>query len=139
MYVDGLLAAEAGEGGVTGDLGDVEGGAGGERFAFHQVDAEGEADDRTVERLVELEPAYDAGRTADRFHLFPFGSDDYVSLRGTHRLAALRGDHPRLHALCATAPARFFLTRSGRSSPCLSPVSSGVPLEEAGEVVNGLK
>src|SRR5215208_168847 len=82
MYVEALLAAEAGEGGVTAD----------------RVDAEGEADDGPVERLVELEPAHDSGRTADRFHLFHFGGDDYVSLWGTHRLAALRGDHTRLHA-----------------------------------------
>src|SRR5215203_3986430 len=86
MYVEALLAAEAGEGGVTADLGDVEGGAGGERFAFHRVDAEGEPDDGTVERLVELQPAYDAGRAADRFNLALSCGDDYVSLRGTHRL-----------------------------------------------------
>src|SRR5215207_5156122 len=41
--------------------------------------------------------------------------------------------------LSATASARLFLTRSGRSRPCLSPVSRAVPLEEAGEVVNGLE
>jgi hypothetical protein len=104
MYVDSLLTAEASEGGVTADLGDVEGGAGGERFAFHRIDAEGEADDGPVERLVKLQPAYYAGRTTDRFHLTLSGGDDYVSLRGTHRLATLRGDHPRLHASFRDCP-----------------------------------
>jgi hypothetical protein len=104
MYVDGLLPGEATEGGVTADLGDVEGGAGGERFAFHRVDAEGEPDDGTVERLVELQPAYDAGRAADPFHLTLSCGDDYVSLWGTHRLAALRGDHTRLHASLGDSP-----------------------------------
>src|SRR5918996_6052103 len=98
MYVDSLLAAEAGEGGVTADLGDVEGGAGGERFSFHRIDAQGEPDDGPVEGLVELQPAYDSGRAADRFHLLPFGGDDYVFFRGAHPLPAPRGDHARLHA-----------------------------------------
>src|ERR687889_1612643 len=98
MYVDSLLAAEAGEGGVTADLGDVEDGAGGERFALHRVDAQGEPDDGPVERLVELQPAHDAGGAADRFHRFQLRGDDYVSSWGAHRLAALRGDHARLHA-----------------------------------------
>src|SRR5215210_734769 len=106
MYVDGLLAAEASEGGVTADLGDVEGGAGGERFALHRVHADGEADDGPVERLVELKPAHDAGRAADCFHLTLSGGDDYVSLRGTHRLAALHGDPPRLHASFRDRPGK---------------------------------
>src|ERR671912_239005 len=87
MYVNSLLATEAGEGG-----------AGGERFAFHRVHAEGEADDGPVERFVELQPAHDAGRAAYHVHLFLLRGDDYVSLWGAHRLATLRGDHARLHA-----------------------------------------
>src|SRR5688572_5652787 len=106
MYVDSLLAAEASEGGVTADLGDVEGGAGGEGLAFHRVHAEGEPEDGPVERFVDLQPAYDAGRAADRFYLTLSCGDDYVSLRGTHRLAALRGDHPRLHAPFRDGPGK---------------------------------
>src|SRR5215208_1351672 len=117
MYVDGLLTAEASEGGVTADLGDVEDGAGGERFAFNRIDAEGEADDGSVERLVELEAAHDSGRTADRFHLTLSCGDDYVSLRGTHRLAALRGDHPRLHASFRDRPGEALPDALGEIQP----------------------
>src|SRR5215208_4432143 len=96
---DALLAAEAGERGVAGDLRDVEEGAGREvlPLAFG-VEGEGEADDGAVEGLVELEPAHDAGRAADGVYGLPFCGHDYVALRGTHRVSALGGDHTRLHA-----------------------------------------
>ena len=98
-------------------------GAGGEGFALHRVDAEGEADDGAVVGLVELQPAYDAGGAADRFYLLPLGGDDYVPLRGTHRLAALRGDHARLHAPVRRRPRRGSAGRA-RGDPGPLPLSS---------------
>src|SRR3712207_8425237 len=57
-----LFRSETGEGGVTRDLGDVEEGAGGERSVRAlRVDGEREADYGSVEGLVELELAHDAG------------------------------------------------------------------------------
>ena len=62
------------------------------------IDREGEADDGAVEGLVELELAHDARRAADGTYLLSRAAHDHVALRGTHRVAGLGGDHPRLHA-----------------------------------------
>src|SRR3712207_2685737 len=102
MKEDGLLAAQSGEGGVARDLGDVEEGAGGEgRASALRVDREGQAHYGAVEGLVELETPYDACAATDGVYFFLSGGDDDVALRGAHRVAALCGDHTRLHApLC---------------------------------------
>jgi hypothetical protein len=46
---------------------------------------------------VELELAHDVRRAADVVYLLLGGGDDYVALRGAHRVATLRGDHARLN------------------------------------------
>ena len=51
---------------------------------------------------------------ADRFNLSLFGGDDHVSLRGTHRLAALGRDHPRLHAPLGYCPGEALADALGK-------------------------
>src|SRR5215217_4593748 len=101
VHVQCLLAAEAAQGRVAADLGDVQEGSGVQGFAALGIDACGEADDGAVVSFVELQAAHYPDRAADGVYLLSIPGDDEMALRGAHGFAFSYGDHARLYTpLC---------------------------------------